>query len=195
MKNDKPSYDEKLEKFLSLKSRGYIAELKDLKGPDPREKYEEDGDEDDEILDYIEPGSEREKEGLDFANKVLRGMYAAFAAVSLLFLAVGLILIKDRLCFAAGIVTGIVTGIYYIHSLNLSVRETLRFNENTAEKTMKKDARIRLVVVGIGAIVACTVAGGSAVYGILAEIFALKLSSYLAPLFLAISNKKNANKN
>ncbi len=178
-KGDGPSYEEKLEKFASLRSRGILAEMSGLHEP------EREDDEEEEIpVHIIEPGSREETEGIREAAATLRSLYIAFFLVSAVFLVIGELIFHDRLKYAAGILVGVITGCYYIKSLNLSVREVLNFDEKTAEKTMKKDARIRLLVVGVGGAAVCFFVGGSAVYGVLAQIFAIKLSAYLTPLVM-----------
>lgn len=184
---DKVSFDEKMEKFVSLRSKGILSEIDNIKGPERDEpgSYDEEEDED-IVLDYIEPGSEREKEGIEYAKQTYRCMFISFYAVSAVFLLIGLIFFKDRLKYCAGILTGVLSGTYYIRSLNLSVREVLNFDENTAEKSMKKQARIRLIAVGAAGGIICALVGGSAVYGVVGEILAIKLGTYLTPLTMKI---------
>ena len=110
-------------------------------------------------------------------------MYLSFIILTAVFLLAGMPVFKD-IRYAAGILTGFATGCFYIRSLNLSVREILNFNDKQAEKTMKRDGRKRLLVIGAGAAFICLAVGGSAVYGILAQIFSLKLCAYLTPLVM-----------
>ena len=185
---DKVSFDEKMEKFVSLRSKGILSEIDNIKGPERDEPGSFDDDEEDEdiVLDYIEPGSEREKEGIEYAKQTCRCMFISFYAVSAVFLLLGLIFFGDRIKYCAGILTGVLSGTGYIRSLNLSVREVLNFDENTAEKSMKKQARIRLIAVGAAGGVICALVGGSAVYGVVGEILAIKLGAYLTPLTMKI---------
>ena len=186
-KKPETSYEEKLAKYRSMRAKGIIAEMTGLHEPE-RDADDEDYPEDEVHL--IEPGSEEAEEGVREAARILRSMYMAFFLISAVFLLIGLLIFKDRLKYAAGILTGVVTGCYYIKSLNLSVREVLNFDEKTAEKAMKKDARIRLLVVGAGGAAVCFFVGDSAVYGVLFEIFAIKLCAYLAPVLMKFSGGK-----
>lgn len=177
-----------MKKFLSLRSAGVIAEIEGLKGPSEDEKDED--EDDDKVLDYIESGSERAKQGIEYAKQTLSSMYLAFFMLSGAFLLIGMLVFKDRLKYSAGIAMGVATGCYFIRSLNISVREVLNVGDKQAEKTMKKDGRLRLLVVGAGAGLVSAVVGGSAVYGALAQIFSLKLCAYLTPLVMKVRYKQ-----
>ena len=184
---DGSTYEEKMEKFLSLRSKGIIAEIDNIKGPDISAE-DEDGN-DDKVIDYIESGSEREKQGIEYAVLTYKCMFVAFFLVSAVFLA-GIFFFKHKTSYFAGIATGLLTGIYYIKSLYLSVREVLNFSENDAEKAMKKQARMRLLAVGAAGGAVCAIVGRNAVYGVLAQILALKLSAYLTPAVMKFAEKR-----
>lgn len=159
------------------RSREIIAEMM---APVPED--DDELEEEDEVLDFIEPGSEAEKEGIRFAKNTVSGMYLAFYLLSALCLVIGLLIFDEKLKFALGMAVGCVTGSFFIGHLNRSVRELLNYDENSATKQMKKDARLRLAVVGFGGVIAAAIIGGAAVYGILIQLMTLKLGIYLTPL-------------
>ncbi len=211
--------DEKMKRFLNPRSAGIIERIASFEKPSGEDGEKvlvnvyRDGDaqwteeqspdwtdwdsengEEDEVVHFIEPGSEEERESIREAKLTLRGMYAAFTVLTLVFLAVGLLLSHKKLTFSAGILTGFITGLFYITHLNSSIKEILNYDEDAAVRAMKKDARIRLGVVGIGGVLAAALIGGDSALGVLAQIFAIKLSAYLTPAAAGILKKINPDK-
>lgn len=174
--------EDELKRFLSPKSSAYINRLDEDENLDPNyAKWDEDEENDDEVVHYIEPGSEEEKEAIKAAKMTTRGMYVSFIAVSICVLALGLLLFEKKITFSIGVLTGLLTGFFYIHHLNSSVREVLNYDNESAVRSMKKDATIRIAVVGIVGMVVAGLAGGHAYAGVLMQIFSLKISAYLTP--------------
>lgn len=186
--------DEKIKRFLNPKSAGIIAELENTGDYIPESDEEEDEDGEDEVVHLIEPGSEEEKEGIREAQLTVKGMYLSFITLTLIFLAVGLLLFDGKATYGAGILTGLLTGLFYIAHLNSSIKEVLNYDEDNAVKTMKRDAKIRLAVVGFGGVLGAAFIGGSAPLGVLAQIFSLKFSTYVTPLAAGILIKRGSQK-
>ena len=183
--------EEELKRFLSPKSASYINQLQITDEADPNydDWDDEDDEDDDDVIHYIEPGSEEEKEGVREAKLTLEAMYMSFVLLTLVFLAIGLLIFDKRLTYLAGISTGMITGFFYISHLNSSIKEILNYDEESAARAMKKDATIRITVVGIVGILVAAFVGGNAAIGVLVQMFSLKLSVYLTPVITGILKK------
>lgn len=186
--------DEKMKRFLNPKSAGIIAGLQDIGDYAPEYDDEEKEDDEDEVIYLIEPGSEEEKEGIREARLTLKGMYLSFVLLTLLFLGIGLLLFDGGITYGAGILTGLLTGLFYITHLNSSIKEVLNYDEDNAVRAMKRDAKIRLAVVGIGGVLGAALIGGDAPLGVLAQIFSLKFSAYITPVTAGILMKRDSQK-
>lgn len=185
--------EEELKRFLSPKSASYINQLQITDEVDPNYDDWDDNDEeedDDDVIHYIEPGSEEEKEGIREAKLTLKAMYLSFILLTFVFLAIGLLIFDKKLTYSAGILTGMITGFFYISHLNSSIKEILNYDEESASRAMKKDATIRIAVVGIVGILVAAFVGGNAAIGVLVQMFSLKLSVYLTPVITGILKKR-----
>lgn len=180
--------DENMKRFLSPKSAGIIEQLEEQDSD--WDDWDDEDEEEDEIIHLIELGSEEEKESIREAKLTLKGMYVSFIALTIFFLLIGLLLVGKKITYTIGIITGLITGLFYITHLNSSIKEILNYDEESAVRAMKRDAKVRLGVVGISGILVAAFVGGNSALGVLAQIFAIKLSAYLTPLTAKILDRK-----
>ncbi|MGN0165372.1 MAG: hypothetical protein ACI39R_04255 [Lachnospiraceae bacterium] len=177
--------DDKMNKYLNPKSAEILA------GLDTEKDGENDSDEE-EVVYIVEPGSAEEAKGIEDAKRTLKAMYISFLFLTLIFAVAGLLLFSRRLTFLAGLLTGTVTGLFYIWHLNSSVRGLLDVSSERASGLMRRDATIRVLVVGAAGMLVTALVKGNAVLGVLAQFISLKLSVYLTPFVASLLEKKNA---
>lgn len=169
-------------------------EGKKLKSNIIDDSFAEEEEDDDEVLDLIPPGSEREKEGVKDARLTLVSMYVSLGTLSIIALIIGLIIFDDKLGYSLGLLVGALTGLFYIWHLNRSLKEVLNMTQEMAEKSMKRDAFVRLAAIIALDTIICTVVGGYSPIGVLISLLVIKLSFYLAPFWLRVLKVGKLNK-
>lgn len=147
---------------------------------------EPDDEDDDEVIDYIEPGSEREKEGMRDARLTLVSMYVSLIVLSGLAMIVGALVFEHKLTYCIGVIIGTLAGCFYMWHLNRSLAYALNLGEDMAQKVMRKDIFVRLIAIILVDIIISAVIGGYTPIGVLASLLTLKLSLYLTPVTLRI---------
>lgn len=169
-------------------------EGKKLKSNIIDDSFAEEEEDDDEVVDLIPPGSEREKEGIKDARLTLVSMYVSLLTLSIIALILGVIIFDDKLGFSLGLIVGALTGLFYIWHLNKSLKEVLDMSSEMAEKSMRKDALIRLVAIIALDTIICAAVGGYSPVGVLASLLVIKLSFYLSPMWLRVLKAGKFNK-
>ena len=70
-------------------------------------------DDDDEVVDIIEPGSEREKEGIRDARLTLVAMYVSLIVLSGIIMIAGAVVFEKKITYCIGVIIGTMAGCFY----------------------------------------------------------------------------------
>lgn len=147
-------------------------------------------DDDDEVVDIIEPGSEREKEGIRDARLTLVAMYVSLIVLSGIIMIAGAVIFEKKITYCIGVIIGTMAGCFYMWHLNRSLAYALNLDSGMAQKVMRKDIFIRLFVIISADIIISALIGGYAPIGVLGSLLTLKLSLYATPFTLRIIKNK-----
>lgn len=137
--------------------------------------------EDEQVLDYIEPGSERERQELAEAEEVLRDLYAGCLLVGLLGM-VGVFAAPQPWRYALALFVGCLLAIRMLRDMYQTIDRALSLTPQDAERFCRKRAVLRYVLIlAFLAAAGYSLGPSSAVGGILG-VFSMKLSAYMQSL-------------
>lgn len=147
-------------------------------------------DEETEEVEYIIPGSPEEKQGIEEAILTKKAMIMSATAVNLIVLFVGLFVPKP-VSFALGLAAVYVAELFYIHSLDKSLKASLDADSERSRKIMRREAVIRLLVLALMGIGSSALFGEMAPIGALAGLLTFKIAIYVTPVMLGFIKKHN----
>lgn len=147
-------------------------------------------DEKTEDVEYIIPGSPEEKQGIEEAILTKKAMIMSTTTVNLVVLIVG-IFVPKRISFILGLVSVYVAELFYIHSLDKSLKASLDTDSESSRKIMRRDAVIRLLVLALMGIGSSALFGEMAPIGALAGLLTFKIAIYITPVMLGFIKKHN----
>lgn len=137
--------------------------------------------EDEQVLDYIEPGSERERQELAEAEEVLRDLYVGCMLVWLFCMA-GAFLAPQPKRYALALLGGCLLAVWMLRDMYQTIDRALSLTPQEAERFSRKRAVLRYVLIlAFLAAVGYSLGPSAAVGGILG-VFSMKLSAYMQSL-------------
>ncbi len=166
----------------------------DIRGLNPKarsiiEKLAPEDEETDDV-DYIIPGSPEEMQGIEEAILTKKAMIMSTSAINLVLLIVGLFLPK-RISFILGLASVYAAELFYIHSLDKSLKASLDTDSERSRKIMRREAVIRLLVLALMGIGSSALFGEMAPIGALASLLTFKIAIYITPVMLGFIKKHN----
>ncbi len=150
-----------------------------IRAEDPERALRE--DEEEQVLDYIEPGSERERQELEEAEEVLRDLYVGCMLVSLLCLA-GIFLAPKPVRYGLALLGGCLLAVWMLRDMFQTIERALMLTPQEAERFSRKRAVLRYVLILAFLAAVGYSLGPSAAVGGIFGVFSMKFSSYLQPL-------------
>lgn len=138
-------------------------------------------EEDERILDYIEPGSEREREEMAEAEETVRDLYFGCVVICLPCF-FGMFLAPQPLRYGLSLAGGCLVALCMLRDMYRTIEQVLMLEPYQAERYAKKRAVLRyFLMLAFLAVVGYRL-GTSAVIGGIVGIFSMKFSAYLQPL-------------
>ncbi len=147
-------------------------------------------DEETDDVDYIIPGSPEEMQGIEEAVLTKKAMIMSTTAVDVIVLIAGLFVPK-RVSFILGLAAVYAAELFYIQSLDKSLKASLDDDSERSRKIMRRDAVIRLMVIALMGIGSSAILGEMAPIGALAGLLTFKIAIYVTPVMLGFIKKHN----
>lgn len=150
-----------------------------IRAEDPERALQK--EEDEQILDYIEPGSEREREEMREAEETIHDLYFGCVVICLPCL-LGMLLAPQPLRYGLALAGGCIVAICMLRDMYRTVETVLMLDPYQAERFARKRAVLRYFLMlaflaGVGYSL-----GKSAAIGAILGIFSMKFSAYFQPL-------------
>ena len=155
------------------------------KEPDSGNNFYEDEElEEEEIIDLL-PYEPDPKEAID----TLHDLYAGIVLFSLLILLIGLLLVRQKLPFALGVLLGGAVSCGLGTHMYRSLDVALELPSDAAVKYTRKRSGLRMIFMGITVGVSCIFPACLNVFGVVFGLLTLKFSAYLQPVIHIFTTK------
>ncbi len=142
----------------------------------------------DEVVDYIEPDSERAEEELRDAKCILTDMQVGCVCLSLLYL-LGMLLVPTKIAYGIGVFIGFLVAVWMLWNMYESIEAALDMESQAAISYMRKRVAVRYLII-FAAVVGTILLGGKYMgLGAMLSIMNVKFSAYLQPLTNRIRRK------
>lgn len=145
-------------------------------------------EESDEVVDYIEEGSEQALEEQRRAWQILKDMQMVCIVLSLIYLP-GMLLVPEKLRYGGGILIGLAVAILMLRNIFESIADAIVMESHDATAYMRRKAALRYFAI-FAAIVGTILLGGRYMgLGTILSVMNMKFSGYLQPLTNRIRRK------
>ncbi len=152
------------------------------------ERLDQESEDLEEVVDYIEAGSERAIEEQRDAWRILRDMQWACVALSLIYL-VGAFFVPEGFRYSAGVLVGLTVAIVMLKNMFESIADAIVMESHDATVYMRRKVTIRYFVI-FAVIVGTILLGGKYMgLGAILSVMNMKFSAYLQPLTNRIRRK------
>lgn len=152
------------------------------------ERSEREPEDPDEVVDYIEEGSERALEEQRGAWQILKDMQVACIVLSLIYL-LGMLLVPEKLRYGAGVLIGLAVAILMLRNMFESIADAIVMESHDATVYMRRKVTLRYFVI-FAAIAGTILLGGKYMgLGAILSVMNMKFSAYLQPLTNRIRRK------
>ncbi len=153
-----------------------------------KEQAEELLEDPDEVLDYIEAGSERAMEEQRDAEAILCDMQWCCVVLSCIYL-LGMLLVPEKLRYAIGLVVGLGVAMIVLRNLYDSIADALLMESHEATSYMKKRVMLRYALMLVAIVGTILIGGKYMGLGTILSVFNIKLSAYLQPVVRRIRTR------